>query len=270
MDSVAVFNKRRATADFGVGQYLDTPVIKRRRYLNIIATSDGEFAVSDVHGRKVVLRVPNDPVLDEPRGMMVNAADSCFKYLPPMPGLTEEFFKHYQMTPEMNFAMSMVARSCPVANFDNPGHLLLAMRGLTGVEICKSHAAYIRALSAVLPGQADIKRLVWVHAGICKVLGSAYCATPLPAKTYPTTNHILILYELISAAVPEILKSGSGPTQEEKTEMMNALKLWHCPKYIRKVSNESKRWSFDRPRERAEAFNAALFSTQKEQSPIVV
>jgi len=277
MESPNVFNKRRTTDSVG-GRFIDTPMIKKRRLQHIIIATDIEFTIVNAQGRKVTLRVPNDTSLNEPRGMMVNATDACSKYIPPMPGFFQEFSKHYKMTPEMEFNLGLVGGATPIINFDNPGHTLMAMRGLCGVEICKAHTAYILALAfASCPPQhretpeilKDPKRLVWIHAGICKVLGASYCATPIPVKAYPTTDHILILLELISAACPEMLKTRSISI-EERTEMMAVLKLWHCPKYIRDISNESKRWSFDRPRERAEAINAALLASKEQRIVVVV
>ena len=211
--------------------------------------------------------------------MIVNAVDACVKYVPALVGFSQEFSKHCKAS-GLDYSMKLLDRSAPIGyvNFDNPGHVLLAMRGLTGVDICRAHTAYILALAlATCPPEhpealKDPKRLVWIHASICKVLGSSYCALPVsPLTRMNTEDHISILMDLVVAACPEIFKT-STVLDEEKVEMATTLRLWHCPKYIRDmmtkstikpVRQEGRRWSFDRPRERAHAFDTALLLSNK-------
>lgn len=183
----------------------------------------------------------------------------------PIPGLVDEFFKNFPRTAEMEGNMRLLTHSAPadvIVNFDNPGLLILAMRGIIrGDDICKAHTAYILALAITscrpelrnnVDSVKDPKRLVWIHGAVCKVLGSAYCALPVPEGRGFTTDHIIILMDIIVRAANLSISSKS----EDWGEMLMTLRYWHCPKYIKQVASEAecKKWSFERPSERAECF----------------
>ena len=242
-----------------------------------LITSDAEFVVRDGAGKECVLRVPNALKLDGPDGLVMDAVDGCALNIPPMQGFWKAFSESFNPAenPELDFCLRLFSKSSPVVNLDNPGHVLLAIRGLMGDDICKAHTAYIKALALCtchpdMRGNPetlmDPKRLLWFHAGICKMLGSCFHAAPLPPGTFPTADYMTIFYELLKKAAYPVIKDGAI-SDVERREIMHALRSWHCPKYVRNIfPTEAKLWSFDKPRERAASIVQALKKTTTQKA----
>ena len=240
-----------------------------------LVARDSEFVVKTMDFGECVLRVPNAEKLNGPGGFTVNAVDGCAMNIPPMRDFWRVFSENYSESSRSSsstedsivFGANLVMRSSPAANLDNPGHALLAMRVLSGDDICRAHSAYILALAkCTLPPGApqkslmDPNRLLWFHAGICKTLGSSYCAAPVPRKgtARTTANHIVILEDILERAAITVLR-GRPFTDAERKDIQRELTKWHCPRYVREECPiEAEKWSFDRPAERAEAFSISL------------
>lgn len=252
-----VFNKRKLVGSDCVYEQLENPLNKKRKLSRRLEDGGHYLMIRDSRGHGTTLEVMRDLALDEPRGMCVNAHESCSKYLPDLKGFKDAFYGFLRddesLRGKVRAREAFFKRCCGAsASMDNPGHLLLAMRGLAGEDISEVTSAYIKTLQKFFG--SDPRRVLTMHSGICKILGSAYCATPMPAGAPPTVCHITIMHELLIASCPNLFY-GSPCTEEERAEMIRVLRAWHCPAYLRNISEtESRLWSFDRPRERAAVF----------------
>lgn len=267
-DDDSVFLKRRSFSST-----CSTQQPPEKRIVRELIINDSALTFKDGRGKECVLRVPNAIKLDEPNGLVLSAVDGCAMNVPPIPNFWKTFCESFDpaKNPDLEFCLRLFSRSSPVVNLDNPGHVLLAIRGLVGDDICKAHTAYIKALAiCTCPPEMREKqevlmepsRLLWFHAGICKMLGACYYAAPLPPKAYPTTDHMTIFMDILKKAIEPTLNGQSPITDKEKVIIMHGLRSWHCPKYVRMVCpEEAKRWSFDRARERAEAIVLSLKTT---------
>jgi len=234
----------------------------RRSYRKIEAAGDGEIVVTASTGARHSLRVPVDRTLDDPQGLVLDAADACRKHIAPIPGFAEEFSKHFVASPrgdcEDPFSRNLKLYSrTTTLDLDNPGHMLLALRGVTGSDVALAHTAYLRAMRSKRADSPD--GLVFEHAKVCKAIGSAYFATPIPRAACPTVDPILILLDAVLAACPEIMTYPPMSFTDERPGFLRALRAWSCPAYVRsRFPVESEKWGFDRPRERAEAITVSL------------
>jgi hypothetical protein len=208
--------------------------------------------------------------------MSVDAVDACNAFIPPMEGFwvafRENFFNNPGTCKTFDFNMCEMG---PRVNVNNVGHIVLAMRNLTGDDVCRAHSAYLKALGkcTVRPSSGtdddvvmDPKRLLWYHASVCRILGSCHYAPPTSVSMrtttlpqLPTTTPeaaIVILFEILERAAPEfLLSSKANLPADDRKEMFRVMSSWHCPKYVRDVDPaEARYWNLDRPRERTAAF----------------
>jgi hypothetical protein len=201
--------------------------------------------------------------------MVPNALDACLKHIPSFPRYTDIFNENLidlpkDLADQIAFNTSLYHRD-PSFSPDNPGHVLLLMRGISGRGVVYLYRAYIYALATVLgmgtdPSKIDRTKLIFVHAGICKALGSAYYAPPIPYATKSECfDYLSILLELILSESKDVIGL-ADISDDERRDHIEKLKDWHSPKYIRGYKNESTKWSFDRPRERASAINFGLMN----------
>lgn len=238
------------------------PVVEQCEFI----AGDAEFVVRDRHGHSAAFRVPNAISLNSPEGMFLDAVEACARSLPPITGFWRAFQCHFGPDQSSDFAFNLrvLARSGSAFNTDNPGHVLLAMRGLTrGDDPGRSCAAFINALGMATnsPGglnPIDPQRIIWYQAGICKLLGACYSAPPVPRPNF-TVDHISILTDAVEAALPPWCPRNQG----FRDRITTALREWHCPKFVRREAPfEAKRWSFERSRERAVSFATALHNAK--------
>ena len=238
--------------------------LKRIRLERKLETTDDTFIIIDQVGKKhYSFKVPSDKRLDTPGGVIHEAIDACHKYLPPIKGLYDVFVascRYVDTTIKLKIELKLqMLKVSDIFNTDNPGHLLLLLRGTTVIpeDVSIIHAAYISALMTCVC-KGDIQRLLWIHAGICKVLGSAYghsISTPITELTKRTVDPISILCDIVVAACPTVFGKTANRiiTEEERNGIMKQLRYWHAPKFARDYNSEGYKWSFDRPAHRAEA-----------------
>lgn len=240
--------------------------LKRIRLERKLETTDNSFIVIDEIGKQqCIFKIPSDTKLDTPEGVIYEAVDACHKYLPPIKGLFDTFMSFCQFSDtvcKLKIAMKLRTffASTSVFNQDNPGHLLLMLRGTTVFteDVSAIHTAYIKALLKCACNGGDIQRLLWIHAGVCKVLGSAYGHSvhiPYSELTKRVVDPISILCDILVASCPLVFGGNIARmiTEDERKGMMKQLRYWHAPKFCRDYNGEGYRWSFDRPAYRAEA-----------------
>lgn len=266
MDIITRSNARRHLLDDTPEK---TPVSLKPipKYHRKIIVSDSQIIICNTRGISRTFRVPNNETLDQPRGMMFTAIESCDRYLPAFDGFGNLFMQNLAGMPEdalvvLKTSIQLYERS-RMFNVNNPGHILLAIRPISGAGVCYVTTAYIRTLAEKLgmgndANSYNMEKLVFVHAGICKILGSAYCAPIITmAKNQTGVDALDILFELLIHASKDVIGSVAIKLDERKAHIKQ-LRWWHAPKYAREWNEEGKRWSFDRPLERAEAINNCL------------
>lgn len=233
------------------------------KFHRYISFTESTITISNTNGNSKTFKVPYMELLDSPNGMIPDAFDACTKHIPVFDGFSDLLTTKLQDAPssildQIHFITNIYSRH-PSYNPDNPGHILLVIRGVCGNDVSYLYTAYIYALakSICMETPFDIEKLIFIHAGICKAIGSAYYAIPIKKPNAPYYDHISILAELIFTASIDVMGPGVM-SLEERLLHLQTLRRWHAPKYARDFKNEGLLWSLSRPCERAAAINNGL------------
>lgn len=232
----------------------------RRRDCRVsIGIGDGFLTICDlVNDGKLEVALPPDGQFQK---VYLNAADACDAYLPVVPGLgracraaLKELDKTGEALRQFGF---FVDNGYTNIVEDNPGHLYLALRELTGANVNRAQTAYITSLflaQGMSPDNAEHRAAAaCVHARVCKALGMCFSAPPIPLQEEGNRgmDPVATLCDMLFAINPAATGNPHRLLPSDKASVMAAVRAWTAPLIVRlKEPYAASRWSLSLPGER--------------------